>query len=502
MLTHTTSSVKHAKTFSQHNRTGHALHCIAAIRRARPERGCAALFTSYEIMLAATLLVALCVASVAAQTSNGALHRALHRRQSPHDAAAYAKIDDETQACKYYDVPEFTPMLHGHGFPEVSQPATILPNDKRAQRVWAEIQQSGIIPQSIKVKKGVPDHSATAPGVADSYDKSDPDCWWTFNKCMQPKHSSIPEDIHDCPQKDTWGLSFDDGPNCTHNPFYDFLQQKKLRATMFYIGTNVVTWPFQGQRGIADGHDICVHTWSHRYMTSFESEQAFAELYYTMKAIKIVMGVTPRCWRPPFGDVDDRIRAIAAGLGLRTVMWSADTDDWNIQPYGQQSEAQIESNYQKIFDAAGSSSPIVLTHEINKLTMDEFEKMYSRIANAYKNVVPLTACHGATNPYPEDITYPNYADFTAGSIGAKNLPDLSTIKVDPSATLSPVALSKQTGSGTYNSPLSNKQNNKGGSTGSGTSKGGSSDSASSGAVPRVSRSALGACAIALGIAAL
>lgn len=31
--------------------------------------------------------------------------------------------------------------------------------------------------------------------------------------------------------------------------------------------------------------------------------------------------------RPPYGDVDDRIRAIAQGMGLQTIMWSDDTND-------------------------------------------------------------------------------------------------------------------------------------------------------------------------------
>lgn len=57
-------------------------------------------------------------------------------------------------------------------------------------------------------------------------------------------------------------------------------------------------------------------------MTALTTNQAFAELYYTMMIIKDVMGITPTCWRPPYGDVDDRIRAIAQGLGLRTYMWS------------------------------------------------------------------------------------------------------------------------------------------------------------------------------------
>jgi hypothetical protein len=32
-------------------------------------------------------------------------------------------------------------------------------------------------------------------------------------------------------------------------------------------------------------------------MTSFTNEGAFGELWYTLKAIKLVTGVTPRCWR-------------------------------------------------------------------------------------------------------------------------------------------------------------------------------------------------------------
>lgn len=99
---------------------------------------------------------------------------------------------------------------------------------------------------------------------------------------------------------------------------------------MFFIGSNVVDWPVQAIRAKDDGHEICVHTWSHEYMTSFSNQQAFAELYYTRKAIKELLGVTPKCWRPPFGDVDNRIRFIAAALNMTTIVWSEDTDDWKV----------------------------------------------------------------------------------------------------------------------------------------------------------------------------
>jgi hypothetical protein len=49
-------------------------------------------------------------------------------------------------------------------------------------------------------------------------------------------------------------------------------------------------------------------------MTSLTNEQVFAELYYSKKAIKDVMGVTVQCWRPPYGDVDDRVRCVFFGF--------------------------------------------------------------------------------------------------------------------------------------------------------------------------------------------
>ena len=59
-----------------------------------------------------------------------------------------------------------------------------------------------------------------------------------------------------------------------------------------------------------------MHTWSHQYTTSLTNEQVFAELYYTKLVIKRVLGYSPRCFRPPFGDVDDRVRTIAYALEM------------------------------------------------------------------------------------------------------------------------------------------------------------------------------------------
>lgn len=133
------------------------------------------------------------------------------------------------------------------------------------------------VPTNIPVKGTITgDFSNFTP----TYNSSDPDCWWTYHNCVTPKLAGLPMDVSSVPEPLTMGYGFDDGPNCSHNAFYDFLSEQKQKATMFYIGSNVMNWPLEGQRGLADGHEICAHTWSHRYMTAFQSEDAFAELYY------------------------------------------------------------------------------------------------------------------------------------------------------------------------------------------------------------------------------
>lgn len=313
--------------------------------------------------------------------------------------------------------------------PQIWATADIVSNDTEAQNLWKKIEPS------------VPDIAPKAGTRAGdftnvTYDAgTDPDCWWTAgaagHKCTQPKHSNIPADVMICDEPKTWGLTFDDGPNCTHNAFYDFLQQKKQKATMFYIGSNVLDWPLQAQRGLIDGHHLVSHTWSHPYMTALTNTQVFAELYYASKSIRDVTGVTVTGWRPPYGDVDDRVRAIATGLGLKTIIWSADTDDWEQMPAGKLTQQQVEDNYATIINNVSSTiGNIVLTHEINGDTMSMAMQQYPNIAAKFDHIVPLTACMNWTSPYAEgNITYPAFSDYIKGNIEPSGLPSASELSI-------------------------------------------------------------------------
>lgn len=318
--------------------------------------------------------------------------------------------------CASYKLPEVDQLLEKTRFPPVGQIASIPDDDTNAQDAWNNILNSGIIPSDVEVKKDNDDNHASVN--QDGYNATDPDCWYTASQCTKPKHLNLTLDLTDCPTPSTLGFTIGDAPNCSHNLLYNSFEAKKIKATLFYVGSNVINYPYQAQRGITDGHDICVQSWSNPYLTTLPNDQVFAELYYTALAIKAVLGVTPTCWRPPFGDLDDRVRAIAYGLGLRTIMYAEDVSSGS-------------GGYRRVTGMASSSSPIVQFHETSNSTMTALNGSLSDLLDAYKLVMPITACMNITHPYTENIAYPNFLQAQK-PFKYTNLPLSTDISTNPS----------------------------------------------------------------------
>ena len=139
---------------------------------------------------------------------------------------------------------------------------------------------------------------------------------WTCGGCVRE------DDVSDCPDKNTWGLTYDDGPALYTPNLLQYLDQQNLKSTFFAVGSRVISYPALLQEEYMSGHQIAVHTWSHPAMTTVSTEGIIAELGWTKKVIKDTLGVTPIYWRPPYGDIDDRVRAIGMAMNLYPVMWT------------------------------------------------------------------------------------------------------------------------------------------------------------------------------------
>ncbi|KAF9935445.1 chitin deacetylase [Linnemannia zychae] len=151
-------------------------------------------------------------------------------------------------------------------------------------------------------------------------------CWWTCNGCVAS------DDIEVCPREKAWGLTYDDGPSEETPRLLKKLRQANVTSTFFVVGSRVLEYPETLLQQVREGHHIGLHTWSHGGMTTLTNEQIVAEIKWAEKVVFDVTGLKTKYWRPPYGDVDNRVREIVRQMGYKTVIWTKewDSNDWQI----------------------------------------------------------------------------------------------------------------------------------------------------------------------------
>ncbi|KAH9822668.1 family 4 carbohydrate esterase [Melampsora americana] len=225
----------------------------------------------------------------------------------------------------------------------------------------------------------------------------DGNCWWSCGGCTRD------DDVTVCPNKGTWGASFDDGPSEFTPSLLSYLKKENLKATFFIVGSRAIAHPVLLQTEYMESHQLCIHTWSHPSLTTLTNEQVVAEIAWSMKAFKDIIGVTPNCFRPPYGDVDDRVRYIIRSMGLTNYIWttgpsgSFDTEDWRVVAK-QVTVEETVSQWKKILSAQSNlqSGFIVLAHDLFAeavaLSINSFLPAARSIPNL--KVEPISTCLG------------------------------------------------------------------------------------------------------------
>ncbi|KAG0149949.1 hypothetical protein CROQUDRAFT_652927 [Cronartium quercuum f. sp. fusiforme G11] len=157
-------------------------------------------------------------------------------------------------------------------------------------------------------------------------------CNWERSGCLVDAEHGYERDL-DVVDSDngTWVVSFDDGPLPPSKTLYDALDQFDAKATHFWIGGNVLkNWQL-ALVAAKRGDHLAVHTWSHSHLTSLSDHEVLGELGWCIQIIADVTGKVPKYFRPPYGNIDNRIRAIAKYVfGLETVIWNFDSVDWGL----------------------------------------------------------------------------------------------------------------------------------------------------------------------------
>ncbi|KAJ1558738.1 chitin deacetylase, partial [Nowakowskiella sp. JEL0078] len=200
-------------------------------------------------------------------------------------------------------------------------------------------------------------------------------CYWPSGGCIRTSDGTgYVKDVYTCLGTNQWGLTYDDGPtsNIVNGvdtsdslAIYNELQKLGVQATFFSVGSNIIQNPAILKKIEAAGHQIAVHTWTHHPMTSLTNAQIVAEIKYTEAIIFQTIGKVPSYIRPPYGDIDDRVRAISNALGYHVAIWNQDSTDADVTD----TTANHDIVYNKILSWFNLGASFVsLEHDISTFT--------------------------------------------------------------------------------------------------------------------------------------
>lgn len=149
-------------------------------------------------------------------------------------------------------------------------------------------------------------------------------------------------------------LTFDDGPHPEATPFVlDQLRIYGAKATFFCIGKNVVAHPGLYGQLIEEGHRVGNHTQHHVNGWKTAMEAYLEEVKEAGKWIQSDL------FRPPYGKISfSQARKIRQELGLKVVMWSVLSGDFDVEISGARCAENVLNHAQ-----AGS---IVVFHDSQK----------------------------------------------------------------------------------------------------------------------------------------
>ncbi|PWN51716.1 glycoside hydrolase/deacetylase [Violaceomyces palustris] len=319
------------------------------------------------------------------------------------------------------------------------------PGESTLPQIWIdrynEKKKAGLIPD-IPPSNLDPNGGVMYPEGTDMTDV----CSWTVQKCDTGDIWLAPDGYV--------GITFDDGPTPQTPELVEYLNEQKQGATHFLIGSAIV-WNAE----IMDYYTkadppmhLGVHTWSHTLQTSKTDLEVLGDLGWTMQIIYDYTGKVPMYFRPPEGDVDARVRAIAKEvLGLQTVMWNKDADDWCLRQgngtaqletcltgVGKSKKSVVHEMRSWAQDTSGKGF-ISLEHETTDQAIDAFKKYHKSLASKDWKVVNVPDLQGlpyyqnqytATSEVEEvDSILPTREpidiDHSDAQIGSSKAPDVS-----------------------------------------------------------------------------
>lgn len=169
------------------------------------------------------------------------------------------------------------------------------------------------------------------------------------------------------PEKPMVALTFDDGPyDRVTNRIVKVLAKHDSRATFFVVGNRVERYADTMKNAYNKGNQIATHTFDHGDLSKMKKKQIRRELKRAFRVMKKINGENPTMLRPPYGNVNDKMRQT---IRIPMIYWNVDTEDW-----ASRNKEKILSRCKSIKDG-----DIVLMHDLYPSTAAAVEKLVPKL---------------------------------------------------------------------------------------------------------------------------
>jgi peptidoglycan/xylan/chitin deacetylase (PgdA/CDA1 family) len=232
-----------------------------------------------------------------------------------------------------------------------------------------------------------------------------------------------------CTKPDTMALTFDDGPESATESHINYFTKKNIKVTFFFIAKNLLD-PDRlvvAKKALNEGHEIGNHTYDHLSLTEILKSKSRVEtlkqqLISSSELYRLLLGIVPKYFRPPYGDVDDSLEDLLTSLGFDTFLWNLDTRDWDWDSRRSSDKLAIVDTYKKAFAGQpGVREYIALQHEKStnpEAELERIDHIVDLILSKGFKIVPLSACtDDEKGPYQKDVPDKNLiVDFIFNNI--------------------------------------------------------------------------------------
>ncbi|MGN0771144.1 MAG: polysaccharide deacetylase family protein [Christensenellales bacterium] len=160
----------------------------------------------------------------------------------------------------------------------------------------------------------------------------------------------------------------------------DLLDKYGVKATFFLVGFWIDKFPDLVQKIDEAGMEIGNHSKNHYNMSKLDSAAMNDEIDYVNTKIMELTGKTPKFFRAPYGDYNNKLIDVVAQKSMIGIQWDVDSLDWKGLS-GQEIATRVSK---------AKSGSIILCHNNSDNILDALPLIISNLQNQGYKLVTMS----------------------------------------------------------------------------------------------------------------